>query len=192
MRTEERELVRTFIAIEIPADIKAAMVEVQSVLRKTGADVGWVRPDGVHLTLKFLGGIDAGRVGELKEAVGVAVAGHGPLVLDIAGVGVFPEARSPRVVWMGIGGDTKALAALYEKVESACESIGFRREDRPFKPHLTLGRVKSPGGRSRLMEAISGLGTATAGTFTADAVSIMKSELKPSGAVYTEMGRSAL
>jgi 2'-5' RNA ligase len=192
MPKDDRELVRTFVAIEIPEAVKAAMDDVQAVLRKTGADVGWVRPSGIHLTLKFLGGIEAGRVEELKESVGSAVRGHGPFALDVSGVGVFPNARAPRVVWMGVGGDLPALAALYEMVETACESIGFRREDRPFKPHLTLGRVKSPGGRNRLMDAITGLDKATAGTFTADAVSIMKSELRPTGAVYTEMYRAGL
>jgi len=186
------ELIRTFIAIEIPDDVKSKMREVQDVLRKSGADVGWVRPEGVHLTLKFLGNVEAGRIGELMASVSAAVSGTGPFELIVGGIGVFPNERSLRVVWLGLGGGMDALASLYEKVEAVCETLGFKRESRPFRPHLTLGRVKSPRGRERLIRAVAELEKIEAGRFTAGAVSVMKSELRPTGAVYTELGRTEL
>lgn len=189
---KHQELIRTFIAIEIPDDVKAKMREVQDVLKKSGADVGWVRPEGVHLTLKFLGNIDAGRAEEIGTAVSAALSGTGTFELVVGGIGVFPNGRSPRVVWLGLSGGLDALAALYEKVEAACETLGFKRESRPFRPHLTLGRVKSPRGRERLMRSVAQLEKVEAGGFTAGAVSVMKSELRPTGAVYTELGRAEL
>jgi 2'-5' RNA ligase len=190
--SNEKEIIRTFIAIEIPEEIKARMVDIQADLRKSGAQVGWVRPEGVHLTLKFLGDMEAGRIDELGKAIESAVSDIKPFALEAKGIGVFPTARAPRVVWLGLVGDLDTLAALYERVEAAAEGLGFRREDRPFKPHLTLGRVKSPGGRDALMRLVSGHEKAELGSFTADAVSVMKSELKPAGAVYTEIRRIPL
>jgi len=189
---DNKELIRTFIAIEIPDGIKDGMKEVQETLRKSRADVGWVRPEGVHLTLKFLGDFEAGRVGGLGDAIESAVKGIRPFQLEVKGIGVFPTPKAPRVVWLGLGGEMDSLSAVYEKVEAACEGLGFKREPRPFKPHLTLGRVKSPGGRESLMRSVAEHERADLGAFTAGAVSVMKSELMPSGAVYTEMRRIIL
>ncbi len=183
---------RTFIAIEMTSDIKAGMKELQDKLRASGADVAWTRPDGVHLTLKFLGEVDAATVDSLGAALEEAVKGTAPFTLDVRGTGVFPTPKSPRVVWLGLEGGIEALAALYEKVEAVCERLGFRREGRPFKPHVTLGRVKSLRGRESLMKALAGFEKVELGTIEADVVSVMKSELRPSGAVYTEMRRIEL
>jgi len=180
-------LVRSFIAIEIPEDVKAGMGEIQSKLRKSGADVGWVRPGGIHLTLKFLGEVEPSKLDDIKAALKEAVAGAGPIGLEVRGAGVFPNAKAPRVVWLGLTGGLDKLLTLQENIEAACERAGFRRDDRPFRPHLTLGRVKSPGGRAALMRAVAELEGAEAGSFTATSVSLMKSELKPNGAVYTEL-----
>ena len=181
------ELIRTFIAIEIPDGIKAAMADVQGALRKTGADVGWTRPEGVHLTLKFLGPVEAALIPKLVDALEAAIKDEAPLVVDVKGAGVFPNARAPRVVWLGFGGDIDALAELARKVEAACEGLGFKPEGRPFKPHLTLGRVKSSKGVKALMDALKSFEKVELGGFKAESVSIMKSELKPSGAVYTQL-----
>jgi len=181
------ELIRTFIAIEIPDGIKTAMADVQGALRKAGADVGWTRPEGVHLTLKFLGSVKAELIPQLSAAVEAAIKGEAPLVVDVKGTGVFPNARAPRVVWLGLGGDIDALAVLARKVDAACEGLGFNPEGRPFKPHLTLGRVKSSKGVKALMDALKSFEKAELGGFKALSVSIMKSELKPSGAVYTQL-----
>jgi 2'-5' RNA ligase len=186
------ELIRTFIAIEIPDSIKAAMADVQGALRKTGADVGWTRPEGVHLTLKFLGPVEAQLISKLSAALEAAIKDEATLTVDVKGTGVFPNARAPRVVWLGLGGDIDAMASLAKKVDAACEGLGFKPEGRPFKPHLTLGRVKSSKGSKALMDALKSFENVELGGFRAESVSIMKSELKPSGAVYTEMYRISL
>jgi len=186
------DIIRTFIAVEIPDDIKAAMKEVQGTLRKTVAEVGWVRPEGVHLTLKFLGGIGADIIPDLGAAVEAAVGGVAPFQLSVRGVGVFPTPKAPRVVWLGVEGELDRLAELYECVEGACEGLGFKREDRPFKPHLTLGRVKSPKGRGALVNALTEFEGVELGAINVESVSVMKSELRPSGAIYTEMRRISM
>ena len=112
MASEKENIVRAFIAVEIPDVIKAAMREVQDGLRKSGADVGWVRPEGVHLTLKFLGPVEAGRIRGLAAALERAVGGVKSFPLKAKGIGVFPSARAPRVVWLGLEGDMGALSAL--------------------------------------------------------------------------------
>jgi len=181
------ELIRTFIAIEIPDGIKAAMADVQGALRKTGADVGWTRPEGVHLTLKFLGPVEAKLIPKLSAALETAIKDEAPLAIEVKGTGVFPNARAPRVVWLGLGGDIDAMAELAKKVDAACEELGFKPEGRPFKPHLTLGRVKSSKGSKALMDALKSFEKVELGGFKTESVSIMKSELKPSGAVYTQL-----
>ena len=180
-------LIRTFIAIEIPDGIKTAMADVQRELRKTGADVGWTRPEGVHITLKFLGPVEAVLMTKLAAVAEAAVKGEAPLAIEVKGTGVFPNARAPKVVWLGLGGDIGALAELARKIDAACEGIGFEPEGRPFKPHLTIGRVKSSKGVKALMDALKSFENVELGGFKADLVSLMKSELKPSGAVYTQL-----
>ena len=187
-----KEFIRTFIAVEIPAGIKEEMARVQAGLKVSGAYVGWVRPEGIHLTLKFLGDVEASRIDELAAAVKDAAQGYGPVKLDVKGIGIFPNARAPRVVWLGVSGDVDALSSIAEKIEAGCERLGYPREKRGFTPHLTLGRVKSPGRRESLMRKVAEYEKAELGSFVADSISVMKSELKPSGAVYTEMRRIGL
>jgi 2'-5' RNA ligase len=184
---QQSDVLRTFIAIEIPEPIKVKMAEIQAALRKSGADVGWTRPEGIHLTLKFLGPVEAGVVGEISDALEAAVSGTKSFSLDVTGIGVFPTPRAPRVIWIGLGGELDAAKSLYEKVEAVCEDFGFAREKRAFTPHLTLGRVRSHKGVGALMKEAEKYEKAELGSFTASSVSVMKSELKPSGAVYTEM-----
>ncbi len=188
----QKGYIRTFIAIELPPDIKEAMAGVQAELGKSGADVGWVNPSGVHLTLKFLGEVEETKVAKLGDALAEALAGGTSFILRAKGIGTFPTPRAPRVVWLGVEGDTGRLAAIAETVERVCAGLKFPKESRPFKAHLTLGRVRSPRGRDALVKTLEGFRDADLGEFRADAVSVMRSELRPSGAVYTEMKRVVL
>ncbi len=188
----QKGFIRTFIAIELPPEIKEAMAGVQAELRKSDADVGWVRPEGVHLTLKFLGDVEEKKVAELGDALAEGLKGETPFILQAKGVGTFPTPRAPRVVWLGVEGEVTRLSALAKTVEEICANLKFPKEDRPFKAHLTLGRVKSPGGRGALVKMLENFKDADLGEFKADAVSVMKSELQRSGAVYTEMRRIVL
>ena len=137
------EQIRAFIAVELPPAVREAVEGVVRELRSgIGDGVRWVRPEGVHLTLKFLGDIDAGSVPAVSRAMAQCAASAAPFDLFLEGVGVFPNARRPRVIWIGLGGALEPLLALQHSIDRELEGLGFARERRPFTPHLTLGRVR--------------------------------------------------
>lgn len=183
---------RTFIAIEIPDAVKQEMAKVQDQLRGSGVQASWTRPEGIHLTLKFLGEIDESKTAAIMDSLTPSVAGTGGCRLDVMGVGTFPNPRNARVAWLGIAGDVGRLKALQRAVEEGMTGIGFKREARTFSPHLTLGRIKGVPSREQWLRVLEKLHDVELPGFDVDALSLMKSELKPSGAVYTEIGRIAL
>jgi len=178
---------RLFIAIEIPGEIKQKMADVQRRLRDTDVDAGWTRPEGIHLTLKFLGEVPEAKVRDIINGLQRAVEGVGPFRLDVGGAGTFPGPKNARVVWVGISGDVAKLARLQSSVEETISGIGFERDKRAFTPHLTLGRIKYIRSRDKWLKALDELKDIRLSGFDVEAVSLMKSELKPSGAVYTEV-----
>lgn len=180
---------RLFIAIEIPDAVKHEMAKAQERLRRSGVEAGWTRPEGVHLTLRFLGEVNESLVADIIAALKGAVGGTGGLHLDIAGAGAFPNPGNPRVAWIGVSGDVEKLAKIQAAVEDAVAGLGFTREDRKFSPHLTLARIRRIGSRGRWLAALEEIKNVRAPGFDADSISLMKSELKPSGAVYAEVGR---
>lgn len=183
---------RTFIAIEIPEETKRAMAEVQARLKGSGAEANWTRPEGIHLTLKFLDEVPEERVSEITAALTQAAYGRGRFRLQVAGIGVFPNEKKPRVVWIGISGELDKLRKLQASVEEQMVLLGFQPEDRRFTPHLTLGRIKHLLLRGSWMRALEGVKDIELPGFEVAAISLMKSELQPTGAVYTEIGRAEL
>jgi 2'-5' RNA ligase len=184
---------RLFIAIEIPDEIKAGLTKAQRSLKEVGVvDAGWTRPEGIHLTLKFLGEVSEANVPDIMNGLRRAAEGTGPFRLDVVGIGTFPNPRNARVVWVGLSGDIEKLSRLQAGVEEAISSIGFERDERPFTPHLTLGRIKYIRSRDKWLKALEEVKDIRLPGFDVSTVSLMKSELKPSGAVYTEMGRVEL
>ncbi|HUI67171.1 MAG TPA: RNA 2',3'-cyclic phosphodiesterase [Nitrospirota bacterium] len=183
---------RTFIAIEIPAEIITEMAKVQDELKRSGADAGWTRPEGIHLTLKFLGEVPEAMIEEIKSALVQAAEATGRFRLKIAGAGAFPNPKKPRVVWLGVSGDIDRLSALQGSVEKLMGAIGFDREERAFSPHLTLARIKYLRPRFSWQKAIDSIKDIKLAEFEVDHVSLMKSDIKPSGAVYTEIGKVSL
>ena len=183
---------RLFIAIELPPEIIQGIAKIQEQLRETGATANWTRPEGIHLTLKFLGEVDESRTDEIMHALASAVGANGKLSLTVAGGGAFPNVKNPRVLWLGVTGDIEKLVELQTSVEDAMEKIEFEREERTFSPHLTLARIKFPKPRDNWQLKIEGIRDVKLGGFEADRVSLMKSELKREGAVYTEVGRIEL
>jgi len=181
------EEIRSFIAIEIPQPLKARMEDLQKELKRTEADVKWVRPEGIHLTLKFLGSISREDIKRLSLAIAPVVSAWNPFKLRIQGLGCFPVSRNPRVLWVGIDQGGAEASALQKAIEHKAAEIGFAPEVRPFKPHLTLGRVRSPKGRLALSQAIESHKDVDLGTFQAQEVFLFRSELKPTGAVYTKL-----
>jgi 2'-5' RNA ligase len=179
---------RLFIALELPDEIKQGIARVQEQLKRSGASAGWTRPEGMHLTLKFLGEVSEEKVSAIVAALNDAAKGFGKLKLEIAGAGAFPNAKNPRVIWLGVTGDVEKLGALQSSVENAMEKSGFEREARKFIPHLTLARIKLPNPRDNWQQAIDAIKDVNLGGFEAGRVSLMQSELKREGSVYTEIG----
>ena len=134
---------RTFIALNLPLAERQLLHDATHPIRDAAAGASWVAPENLHLTLKFLGSVDQPRVTELADRLRSVARTHRPLALDIGGPGVFPNLRAPRIVWMGVAADAR-LELLHHDVERACEAAGFPVEGRAFRPHITLGRVKSP------------------------------------------------
>lgn len=183
---------RLFIAIELPEEIKGAIGALQDRFRASGLGANWTRPEGIHLTLKFLGDVEEKKIDSINAAMEQAAAGTGALRLSVSGAGAFPDVRSPRVVWLGLSGDIGQLSALQADLENAMIRLGFEREARPFTPHLTLARIKFPRPRDDWQRALAGIGIVGLTAFTADRVSLMQSELHSGGAVYRELRQAEL
>jgi 2'-5' RNA ligase len=181
-------MIRCFFALPLPGAFYDEIRRVQGVLRSEPADVKWVRPEGVHLTIQFIGDAPEADIGPLAEGAGRAVRNLAPPVLTIEQAGVFPNARRPRVLWLGLGGDLDALAAIHRAVVQSSAALGYPPEDRPFTPHLTLGRVRSGQGMADLMTRLANLQPRPL-VFTASELILYQSTLKPNGAVYTPLGR---
>jgi RNA 2',3'-cyclic 3'-phosphodiesterase len=183
---------RLFIAIEIPGEIKQKMADVQRRLRDTDVDVGWTRPEGIHLTLKFLGEITESKVPDIMGTLARALGGTGGFRLEIERVGTFPSPKNARVVWVGVSGDGERLINLQTAVEDAMAELGMERDDRPFTPHLTLGRIKYLRSKEKWLNILDEIKNIKLAGFDVTAVALMKSELRRTGAVYSEMGRIEL
>jgi len=181
------ERLRLFIALELPTQVKDRLLELQGRLKACGADVRWTRPEGIHLTLKFLGDTDPSAVDSLAEGLGRAASESPCFTLEASGAGAFPNLRRPRVLWAGVKGDLDALGALQGRVEREAASLGYEPEKRGFSPHLTLGRVRSPKNQQRLIDALAKEAYVELGRIEADRLILFQSELRPSGAVYTAL-----
>jgi len=178
---------RAFIAIPLPGDVKAQAREIQTQFRNTGLRLRWVKPHGMHLTLKFLGDIDQARVPAIETALQAAAGAGPPLTLAAKGIGVFPTVKKARVLWMGVAGDTPALHAIYGRLESQLETLGFKPEKRRFNAHLTLARAKGRLDPARLVGAMEAIGRFDPVPFEAREIVLYHSDLKPDGAVHTKL-----
>lgn len=184
--------IRTFIAVGVPAAAQQILADAAGRLRAhMPPAVRWAAPDGMHLTLKFLGNIAPARVAPLLSALTDAAQETAPFELRLAGLGVFPNPRRPRVLWAGVAGNLDALAALQQSVERASLGLGFTPESRPFAPHITLGRVRHNAEASALRlvgEAISAAPPLPPSSWTVDAIQLMQSVPTPNGMRYVELG----
>ena len=178
--------IRTFICIEIPQEIISLLGIMQDRLRSESRGARWTRPEGIHLTLKFLGDIAPDRIEPITQAVTRAVANIPEFTLILDQPGVFPNSRKPKVLWVGLKDPSEQLIACHSDIEKALVPLGFPPEERRFSPHLTLARLKFPNDATTL---ISQLGREKIDPieFTAHEVVIKKSDLRPDGAVYTSL-----
>ncbi|MDP2646144.1 MAG: RNA 2',3'-cyclic phosphodiesterase [Desulfobacterales bacterium] len=178
---------RAFIAIELPEKIILSLGRLQESLKAEGLNIRWVRPENIHLTLKFLGGIPFPHIEKIRDAVCRQADGFAPMTLSAKGVGVFPDPRRPRVMWVGLAGQTGFLTRLQKLLDEELAAIHYPRENRAFTGHLTLGRVKGPMDPLKLTAAMENHGGFESGSFVADHIVLFNSELRPSGAVYSKL-----
>lgn len=186
------DTLRTFIAIELPPQVLAFIRSVQEELKATGLRMKWVRPQSIHLTLRFLGDVQVVDLEKIGDAMGDTVKGYGPISLAAKGLGVFPGIRRPRVLWVGIAGQMAPLIRLQGELEQNLEAMGFPSERRTFRGHLTLARAKGRIDPKKLMNTMDEFKGFESETFTANEIVLFKSELKPEGAVYTRLKTAAL
>ena len=178
------ESVRTFICIEIPDTIKQRIERLQARIKTVGSQVSWTRASGIHLTLKFLGDVEASRLKGVEDAVRRAASGITQFEIEVGGAGCFPNASNPRVLWVGLAEVPDALRRLQLAVEDELEAEGWPRESRRFSPHLTVGRVRAQTRAREAAERLISEGF-EAERFSAREVIIMRSDLRPTGSIYT-------
>lgn len=188
---------RTFIAIELPHDIQAQIHQQQQSLAQILDDppIRWVKPESIHLTLKFLGEITPAKAKEIGDGLGVEVKDFSAASVVVGGLGCFPNFNRPRVVWVGLIEERNILKQLQAHLDDWLESLGFNPEKRGFSPHLTIGRVhRSVNARQRksLGDQIQSQHIPSLGQFKAEAVHLFKSDLKSTGAVYTRLATGSL
>ena len=179
-------MVRAFVAIKIETRVAQRIGEAQSNLNTAFTGIRWVKPENLHLTLKFLGSVGDDKVTSIVDALGRALHPTPRFSVACRGLGVFPDIRKAKVLWVGLEG--KPLAHLAATVEDALEPMGFAREKRAFKPHLTIGRWRDSAGRSDLLRReIERSQRQDFGTSKVNEVILIQSVLKPDGAVYTPL-----
>jgi 2'-5' RNA ligase len=182
-----QKTIRTFIAVPIPDAVAVFLRQVQAQLQSLGRNIRWVATQNIHLTLKFLGEIDPIRIPAVAAQLDSAAGSIPPFAIKARGVGVFPNLRNARVVWVGLAGDIDRLIAIQATLESGLESIGFSREARGFHAHLTIGRTLRRIDARTLDAALEPLSDATSDAFPVDRLTLFKSMLKPAGAEYTSL-----
>jgi 2'-5' RNA ligase len=190
MLIPEAEKWRLFVALEVPEKVREGLAAIQRELQARGlGHLRWVRPEGVHITLKFLGETPAGRVEEIGRALAPVAVAYPPLALRLGRLGTFGDRKGPRVLWVSLEGDVERLSLLQRRVEDALASLRFEREARPFSPHITLARVPltvvgSSAGNVRAAVAAVKVPPLE---MRIDQVSLMRSHLGPGGARYEQV-----
>lgn len=185
-------LLRAFIALEIPAKVQKDIYHATSSLRNgTGSLIRWVPAENMHLTLKFLGDISPANVEFLTQMIRAEADSHHCFDIHLTGLGSFPSPQRPRVIYIGLQAPTE-LEALQHAVESAARRLGYESEDRSFSPHLTIGRVKralriSATDQQKIRHVLEETKIDSLGTARVDSVHLYKSDLKPTGSVYTKL-----
>jgi len=186
-------MLRAFIAIELSGELKRQISELQADLKRQAPELqalSWVRPEGIHLTLRFLGDMDERQIEPLTNVLKAAAATVPVFRLELRGLGGFPTSARTRVLWLGLTGDAEAISALHHlqaTIEQEVVGLGFAGEERAFTPHLTLARVRNRAVSGPLAKLIMKEQDRMVGELRAGSVELIKSELRPSGAVYSSL-----
>jgi 2'-5' RNA ligase len=178
-------VVRTFVALELSQPLKDGILALTRQMAKRGVTASWAKPGTMHLTLKFLGDVEEERIADVTRAVERAAAGVPPFAFETGGLGAFPTTRRPRVLWVGVDA-VPELFAVAEALERELALLGFPRENERFRPHITLGRLRDPGGAQGLPELLAEL-TAPVVRVVVEDVLLMKSTLAAGGAIHERL-----
>ena len=178
-------MIRSFLAIELPEAIRNKIDEIQGDLKSSHADVRWVNPEKIHLTLKFFGNIEEARVESIIKAIENPVRNTPAFTAKVRRIGAFPHWKNPRVIWMGVIDEKGTLSPFQKELETELEGIGFEPEARAFRPHLTLGRVNSSRGKEGLIQKMERYQEEDFGDFNVERIVLFKSDLRPAGPIYT-------
>ena len=184
--------IRTFIALELPPAVIALLHKVQQDLKRLKIRARWVRPENIHLTLKFLGDVSPDRIDKIGAAMTAAAVEFPPVTLAVRGIGVFPGIKRPRVIWVGLGGDIRSLLALQSRLEQELAGAEFPKDKRSFKAHLTLSRISQSASPEVIRQMIRQYASLNSDKFICDQVFLFKSDLQPSGAVYSKLKQTNL
>lgn len=190
MTTQTEKMIRTFLAIDIPKEVKDSMERIQYRLRNSLKEgmIRWTKPGSVHLTIKFFGSISERDIEHIHGLLQESSKGFKPFELVAEKVGVFPNTRQPRVLWLGITSSDNALMNLQKQIDDDLHGLGFPREERTFRPHLTLGRTKAHRGIEGLSAVLEEFKDFKAGRFPAQGLTLYRSDLRPEGPLYTKLG----
>jgi len=186
---------RTFIAIELPLDIKEKLSWIQDKLSRCGADINWVSANNMHLTLKFLGEIDQGKLNAVIKATEEITQDKFQFGITLLNLGVFPSPNFPKVIWAGIEEGNSEIIIIAKALEEKLERLGIPKEGRPFSSHITLGRTRAPTNKDRLLKSLNILKdefSKNGAGFIADKITIFKSTLTPGGPLYEALKEIAL
>ena len=184
----DEKSIRSFLAIELPPEVLNEIAGIQERLKNAiRGYISWVRPAGIHLTLKFFGNISESDIQNISQVAQNTIVNVRPFTLNVRRVGAFPDVNRPRVLWLGMDGDVDVLIKLQKEMDRGFQQCGFQKEDRPFRPHLTLARIKEPKGVIGLAKILEKSEDYEAGSFSVGSLNLFKSELTPKGAIYTKL-----
>lgn len=190
------QTIRSFIAVELPEEVKKGLRRIQTELSLSRYSfVKCVSPEGIHLTLKFLGNVAEPKIADIVRVMEQTSQGVRPFELQITEIGAFPNLKRPRVVWVGIRGELDKLIGWQKRLDDGLVPLGFEKETRPFTPHLTLARLRencSPADRLQFGDMVAGTQVEVDYKFTVSSLNLMRSQLLPTGAVYSRLAEVKL
>ncbi len=178
---------RCFIAIEIPDAIQALLLCVQEELKRNIRGASWVKRGNIHLTLRFLGDVAPNQISTIKNAIEKVANRRPPFSMKIGGIGAFPNPTRPRIIWAGVKTGANEVVAISKEIDAGLGQHGFGRDEKPFRPHLTLARVKRRINLKPLVDVFQQYDTINGATLIVDQIRVVRSELRQSGAIYTPL-----
>ncbi len=187
-------MIRAFIAIDLPDDVRAAVGEAQARLKRapTPLKISWTKPENLHITLQFLGYVEEAAVEKIRDALEQVAGRHRAFELVVAGAGAFPNEKRTRVLWVGCRDEAGQLKPLADSVQAAMAPLGFPPDRREFSAHLTLGRVKFPRPDAALTRALDSIKNQAFGAMRVEAIHLFQSQLHPHGSIYTKLSSHRL